>query len=139
EVIAARANGMRCLGISLITNPAAGISVSPLNHDEVMPTARMPGVRLGDLVEGIVGEGRREQREGTLQQSHSSVLTSRFSLLTSHSVPHRAIALAQPRCFPDGALQVLDRVGYRCLQVVAQRQSGGDGGGEGAAGAVGGP
>lgn len=61
EVIAARANGMRCLGISLITNPAAGISVSPLNHDEVMAMARMAGVRLGDLVEGIVGEGRREK------------------------------------------------------------------------------
>ncbi len=58
EVIVARANGMRCLGISLVTNPAAGISPTPLNHEEVMAMARVAGVKLGELVEGIVGEVR---------------------------------------------------------------------------------
>jgi purine-nucleoside phosphorylase len=54
EVIAARANRMRCLGISLITNPGAGISPTPLDHAEVMMAADAAGGRLGDLVEGVV-------------------------------------------------------------------------------------
>ncbi|HRP07760.1 MAG TPA: purine-nucleoside phosphorylase [Gemmatimonadales bacterium] len=57
EVIAARANGIRCLGISLVTNPAAGISPTPLNHEEVMVMAKEAGVKLGELIEGIVGAG----------------------------------------------------------------------------------
>ena len=54
EVIAARANGMRCLGISLVTNPAAGISPTPLSHAEVMEMAERAGGRLGDLITGVV-------------------------------------------------------------------------------------
>ena len=54
EVIAARARGMRCLGISTITNAAAGISPVELSHDEVMETAAKVGKDLGRLVEGIV-------------------------------------------------------------------------------------
>jgi purine-nucleoside phosphorylase len=54
EVIAARARGMRCLGISTITNPAAGISLTPLNHVEVMQIADQVGEALGRLVEGIL-------------------------------------------------------------------------------------
>jgi purine-nucleoside phosphorylase len=54
EVIAARARGMRCLGISLVTNPAAGISATPLDHAEVMSAAQEAGGRLGRLVEGII-------------------------------------------------------------------------------------
>jgi purine-nucleoside phosphorylase len=54
EVIAARARGLRCLGISTITNPAAGIGAAKLSHAEVMAAAdRMKGA-LGSLVEGIV-------------------------------------------------------------------------------------
>lgn len=58
EVIAARANGIRCLGFSLVTNPAAGISPTPLNHEEVTAMANAAGDRLGDLVEGVVREIR---------------------------------------------------------------------------------
>jgi purine-nucleoside phosphorylase len=36
EVLVARAAGVRVLGISLITNPAADLSANPLSHDEVM-------------------------------------------------------------------------------------------------------
>jgi purine-nucleoside phosphorylase len=54
EVIVARARGMRCLGISTITNPAAGISLTPLNHEEVMETAAKVGESLGQLVEGVL-------------------------------------------------------------------------------------
>ncbi len=54
EVIAARARGMRCVGISTITNLAAGIGPAKLSHEEVMAAAhRMEGA-LGSLVEGIV-------------------------------------------------------------------------------------
>jgi purine-nucleoside phosphorylase len=39
EVIAARHSGMRVLGISCVTNAAAGILDQPLNHREVLETA----------------------------------------------------------------------------------------------------
>ena len=54
EVIAARARGMKCLGISTITNAAAGISPVELSHHEVMDVAAKVGKDLGRLVEGIV-------------------------------------------------------------------------------------
>ena len=40
EVIAARARGVRCLGFSTITNPAAGITGERLSHDEVQLKSR---------------------------------------------------------------------------------------------------
>jgi purine-nucleoside phosphorylase len=55
EVIAARANGMRCLGMSLVTNPAAGISPTPLDHAEVMAMAEQAGGGLAALIEGCLG------------------------------------------------------------------------------------
>ena len=54
EVIAARARGMRCLGFSIITNPGAGISPTPLSHTEVMEAATAVGEDLGRLVEGVL-------------------------------------------------------------------------------------
>jgi purine-nucleoside phosphorylase len=54
EVIAARARGVRCLGISTVTNAAAGISEQPLSHAEVMEAADRVKDHLGALVEGIV-------------------------------------------------------------------------------------
>ncbi|MDP9147064.1 MAG: purine-nucleoside phosphorylase, partial [Acidobacteriota bacterium] len=39
EVIAARHCGMRVLGISCVTNAAAGILDQPLDHQEVLETA----------------------------------------------------------------------------------------------------
>ncbi|HUP22292.1 MAG TPA: purine-nucleoside phosphorylase [Thermoanaerobaculia bacterium] len=36
EVIAARHMGMRCLGLSLVTNPAAGSPTGTLDHDDVL-------------------------------------------------------------------------------------------------------
>lgn len=58
EVIAARARGMKCLGFSLVTNPGAGISPTPLNHKEVMETAARAGKELARLLEGVI-EGLR--------------------------------------------------------------------------------
>jgi purine-nucleoside phosphorylase len=54
EVIAARARGMRCLGVSTITNTAAGLSEAKLSHEEVLEAGRLVAGRLGDLIRGVV-------------------------------------------------------------------------------------
>lgn len=54
EVIAARARGVRCLGFSVITNLAAGISPHKLGHEEVMETAHRVRHELAGLVEGVI-------------------------------------------------------------------------------------
>ncbi len=54
EVIAARARGVRCLGFSVVTNPAAGLSPNKLSHTEVMETANRVTGELGTLIEGII-------------------------------------------------------------------------------------
>jgi purine-nucleoside phosphorylase len=54
EVIAARAQGLRCLGFSVVTNLASGISPTKLNHEEVMETAGRVTGNLGALIEGII-------------------------------------------------------------------------------------
>jgi purine-nucleoside phosphorylase len=54
EVIAARARGMRCLGVSTITNTAAGLSAARLSHEEVLEAGRLVAGRLGDLIRGVV-------------------------------------------------------------------------------------
>ena len=54
EAIAARHMGLDVLGISCITNMAAGILPQPLHHDEVMETARRVRGSFIALLEGIV-------------------------------------------------------------------------------------
>jgi purine-nucleoside phosphorylase len=54
EVIAARARGLRCLGFSVVTNLASGISPGKLNHAEVMETANRVIGDLGALIEGVI-------------------------------------------------------------------------------------
>jgi purine-nucleoside phosphorylase len=54
EAIAARHLGMEVLGISCITNMAAGVLPQPLNHDEVMDTARRVRGAFIALLEEIV-------------------------------------------------------------------------------------
>jgi purine-nucleoside phosphorylase len=54
EAIAARHMGMEVLGISCITNMAAGILPQPLNHEEVMATARRVSGSFIALLEGIL-------------------------------------------------------------------------------------
>ena len=54
EVIAARARGLRCLGFSVVTNLAAGISPTKLHHLEVMETANRVTGQLGALIEGVI-------------------------------------------------------------------------------------
>ena len=54
EAIAAREAGLEVLGISLVTNAAAGVTDQPLDHDEVLAagTAAAPG--LGGLLAEVV-------------------------------------------------------------------------------------
>jgi purine-nucleoside phosphorylase len=54
EAIAAREAGMEVLGISLVTNLAAGISGQPLDHAEVLEAGRAAATRMGDLLTRIV-------------------------------------------------------------------------------------
>jgi purine-nucleoside phosphorylase len=54
EVIAARAAGIRCLGFSAITNPAAGVTPNKLSHLEVMEVAYRVAGELAALIEGVV-------------------------------------------------------------------------------------
>ena len=55
EAIAAREAGLEVLGISLVTNHAAGVSDVPLSHDEVVEAGREAAARCGRLLADIVG------------------------------------------------------------------------------------
>lgn len=54
ELIVARARGVRCLGISTITNAAAGISASKLSHAEVMQAGEAVKDDLAAVIEGVI-------------------------------------------------------------------------------------
>jgi purine-nucleoside phosphorylase len=54
EALVARHMDMEVLGISCITNPAAGVLPEPLRHDEVMEVARRVKGEFSALLEGIV-------------------------------------------------------------------------------------
>lgn len=55
EVIVANHMGAKVLGISCITNKAAGMSDEPLSHDEVTETATRVRSTFESLLEGILG------------------------------------------------------------------------------------
>ena len=54
ETIAARHMGIEVLGISCVTNMAAGIQKEPLSHEEVMATGRAVEARLAELLMRLV-------------------------------------------------------------------------------------
>jgi len=54
EAIAARAEGLKVLGISLITNLGAGLSRKPLSHSEVLEKGRRGALLLGRLLRGFL-------------------------------------------------------------------------------------
>jgi len=54
EAIAAREAGLEVLGISLVTNAAAGMSGAPLDHEEVLEAGRAAATRMGELLGKIV-------------------------------------------------------------------------------------
>jgi len=56
EAIAARQSGMEILGLSLVTNLAAGIQKSPLSHAEVIEAGRIAEPVIGALLANIVAK-----------------------------------------------------------------------------------
>ena len=56
EAIAARHMKMEVLGISCITNMAAGVLPAPLDHADVMETARRVRGQFIALLEGVIGQ-----------------------------------------------------------------------------------
>jgi len=54
EAIAARHMGARIIGISLVTNLAAGISTTPITHEEVQETADEARERFTAVVDGLL-------------------------------------------------------------------------------------
>ena len=54
EAIAAREAGAEVLGISLVTNLAAGMTGEPLNHEEVLQAGRDSAARMGALLAQVL-------------------------------------------------------------------------------------
>src|SRR5580700_2554530 len=54
ETIVARHMGIEVLGISCVTNKAAGMNAQPLSHEEVFETGRLVERRLSGVVERLV-------------------------------------------------------------------------------------
>jgi len=54
EAIAARHRGAEVLAISLITNPAAGLSPSGLDHGDVLATGQASAARVGTLLAQVI-------------------------------------------------------------------------------------
>ena len=54
EAIVARAEGLEILGISLVTNLAAGMSGKALNHEEVLQAGRDAADRMGTLLAQVL-------------------------------------------------------------------------------------
>lgn len=54
ETIAARAAGAEVLGLSLVTNLAAGMTGQPLSHAEVLEAGRQSAARMGALLAAVI-------------------------------------------------------------------------------------
>ncbi|WP_326547720.1 purine-nucleoside phosphorylase [Mycolicibacterium sp. ND9-15] len=54
ETIAAREAGAQVLGVSLVTNLAAGMTGQPLNHEEVLDAGRQSATRMGALLAAVI-------------------------------------------------------------------------------------
>jgi len=55
EAIAARAAGLEVLGLSMVTNAAAGITGEKLDHEEVLAAGKAAAGRLGEFLVELVG------------------------------------------------------------------------------------
>ena len=62
EVIVARHMGIEVLGISCVTNLAAGIQLEPLSHEEVLETGRRVATRFAQLVTDLIPAIQKESR-----------------------------------------------------------------------------
>jgi len=58
EVVAARHLGLRCLVVSLVANPASGVSTSALTHEEVLAAGQAAGGRVRALLAALLADPR---------------------------------------------------------------------------------
>jgi purine-nucleoside phosphorylase len=72
EVIAAMASGVRCVGLSLVTNKAAGLSIERLSHDEVLAAGRSSAARFERLIVALVRRWASESAESGGRQPGSA-------------------------------------------------------------------
>jgi purine-nucleoside phosphorylase len=56
ETIAARAAGVEVLGLSLVSNLAAGLTGQPMSHAEVLQTGRHSAARIGSLLAAFIAK-----------------------------------------------------------------------------------
>jgi purine-nucleoside phosphorylase len=54
EAIAARHLGAEVLGISIVSNPAAGLSPIPLDHQDVLAATQVSAARVGELLSALL-------------------------------------------------------------------------------------
>jgi len=54
EVLAARHMGLRCLCISMVSNPAAGLAEAPVTHEEVLAAGRAAAAKLQALLGALL-------------------------------------------------------------------------------------
>ena len=54
EAMAAHQMGMEVLGLSFVANFSAGLSKSPLRHEDVLEAGRKSGTRISQLISGIL-------------------------------------------------------------------------------------
>lgn len=54
EAIAAKEAGCEVLGVSLVTNPGAGLTDEPLNHEEVLAAGKTAAGRMGTLLKQVI-------------------------------------------------------------------------------------
>jgi len=64
ETIVARHMGIEVLGISCVTNLAAGLGATPLSHEEVYETGRMVELRLAGLLKSLAPRIAAKVNEG---------------------------------------------------------------------------
>jgi purine-nucleoside phosphorylase len=62
EVIMANSLEMKVLGLSMITNMAAGMSAKPLTHQDVIKTSKKASAKFGTLVKEIIGQLKRREK-----------------------------------------------------------------------------
>jgi len=58
EIIAARHFGLKCLVLSLVANPGAGVTAAALHHEEVLAAGRAAASRVRALLAALLAEPR---------------------------------------------------------------------------------
>ena len=81
ETLVARHMGMEVLGISCVTNLAAGLGATPLSHEEVSETGRIVENRLAGLLKRLGATNRRKGGNGTVRRTGSARVAGNTPLL----------------------------------------------------------